>query len=88
MAGDLFEESILELVTPLEPPARPRPPGSPFKDPLPSPTEVYAVGDRVSHDKWGLGRVIDRADDGALLVTFGGTGTQRLVTPYPKLHKL
>lgn len=50
--------------------------------------ESYEVGDRVSHDRWGLGRVVDLAADRSLLVTFGDTHTERLEIPYPKLHKL
>ncbi len=46
------------------------------------------MGDRVSHDTWGLGRVIDLSEDRSLLVTFGGAHTERLVAPYRKLQRL
>ena len=36
--------------------ARRRPPGSPFKDAVAAPVEVFEVGDRVTHDRCGLGR--------------------------------
>jgi transcription elongation factor GreA-like protein len=50
--------------------------------------ETFRVGDRVSHDTWGLGRVIDLSEDRSLLVTFGGARTQRVTVPYRKLQKL
>jgi hypothetical protein len=50
--------------------------------------QAYEVGDRVSHDRWGLGRVIDLAADRSLTVAFGDGHTERLEIPYPKLHKL
>jgi transcription elongation factor GreA-like protein len=50
--------------------------------------ETYRVGDRVTHDTWGLGRVIDLSEDRSLLVTFGGAHTQRVTVPYRKLQKL
>jgi hypothetical protein len=53
-----------------------------------APLETFRVGDRVSHDTWGLGRVIDLSEDRSLLVTFGGTHTERLVAPYRKLQRL
>ena len=53
-----------------------------------APLETYRVGDRVSHDTWGLGRVIDLAEDRSLLVTFGGARTLRVTVPYRKLQKL
>jgi hypothetical protein len=64
-------------------------PGSPFnasraaaKKP-----EHYAVGDRVTHDRHGLGRVTHVEGDAAVHVDFG-SGSQRLTTPTSKLHKL
>ena len=72
----------------ISPVHRRRPPGSPFRDPAPTPLETYQVGDRVTHDTWGLGRVIDLSEDRSLLVTFGGAHTQRVTVPYRKLQKL
>ena len=69
-------------------PVHRRPTGSPFTDQAAAPLEPYRVGDRVSHDTWGLGRVIDLAEDRSLLVTFGGSRTQRVSVPYRKLQKL
>jgi hypothetical protein len=45
-------------------------PGSPFNAPAPvRPTEMFAVSDRVTHDKYGLG-VILAVQDNAVLVDF------------------
>lgn len=66
---------------------RPRPSGSPFRDPVPVPIEVFAVGDRVTHDQQGLGRVTAVEDGVAVVVEFGGR-TVRIVSPYAKLSKL
>ncbi|MET7332281.1 hypothetical protein [Nonomuraea sp. NPDC005650] len=43
--------------------------------------------DQVSHDKYGLGRVIAVEEDVAVLVDFGAE-TRRITAPYPKLVKL
>lgn len=59
---------------------------SPFQ-PEPEPeVETFELDDRVSHDKYGLGRVVDK-DRAAVTVDFG-TCTYRIVTPYAKLEKL
>lgn len=60
---------------------------SPFQPPAePPPVEVFDLDDRVSHDKYGLGRVIEVTDD-AVVVDFG-TSRVRIAAPYPKLTKL
>lgn len=60
---------------------------SPFKPPAePPPVEVFDLDDRVSHDKYGLGRVIEVTDD-AIIVDFG-TNNVRISAPYPKVTKL
>ncbi|MFG6200050.1 hypothetical protein ACFKCF_47915 [Nonomuraea sp. JJY05] len=69
-------------------PRRPLP-NSPFNVPdvpLP-PVEHFVAGDRASHDKYGLGRVIAVEQDVAVLVDFG-TETYRIAAPYAKLVKL
>jgi hypothetical protein len=66
---------------------RPRPAGSPFSDPVARPVEKFAVGDRVTHDQCGLGRIIGVEEGIAVLVDFGGREL-RIGTPYPKLSKL
>jgi hypothetical protein len=63
-------------------------PTSPFKPPPEAaPAEQFAVQDRVSHDKYGLGRVISVEGDIALVIDFG-TSQVRITTPCAKLTKL
>jgi hypothetical protein len=63
-------------------------PTSPFKPPPePPPAEQFAVQDRVTHDKYGLGRVLSVEDDTALVIDFG-TQQIRITTPCAKLTKL
>ena len=47
--------------------------------------EQYELGDRVSHDSHGMGRVIS-VESGAVTVDFGDA-TVRIVSPYTKLEK-
>jgi hypothetical protein len=63
-------------------------PTSPFNTPPAAPpAEQFAVQDQVTHDKYGLGRVIGVEDDTALVVDFGSRHV-RIVTPCAKLTKL
>ncbi|MER8182826.1 hypothetical protein [Kitasatospora sp. NPDC094015] len=64
-------------------------PTSPFKAPVPPVPKRFAVGDRVSHDRYGLGRAIAVEGDGeiAVLVDFGSR-QERLVQPFAQLFKL
>lgn len=66
---------------------RPRPAGSPFRDPVARRVENFEIGDRVTHDECGLGRIIGVEEGVAVLVDFGGREL-RIGTPYPKLTKL
>src|SRR5680860_447469 len=71
------------------PAPRRRLPGSPFnaaRDAIP-PDEVFAVGDRVAHDRHGLGRVLSVSGTVAVDADFG-SGTRRVSTPTSKMHKL
>ncbi|MFB9629689.1 hypothetical protein [Nonomuraea helvata] len=43
--------------------------------------------DQVSHDKYGLGRVVAVEEDLAVVIDFGAE-TRRLTAPYAKLVKL
>jgi hypothetical protein len=64
-------------------------PTSPFKPPPPDPpAEEFAVQDRVTHDKYGLGRVAAVENDNAALVIDFGTQLVRITTPCAKLTKL
>jgi len=68
--------------------ARPLLPTSPFgAPPITLPAEQFAVHDRVTHDKYGLGRVIRIEDDTTLIIGFGSLRV-RITTPCAKLTKL
>jgi hypothetical protein len=59
---------------------------SPFK-PDPEPTiETYAVNDRVSHDAYGMGRVI-QVEAAAVTVDFHSQ-TVRITSPFTKMTRL
>ncbi len=59
---------------------------SPFK-PDPEPTiETYAVDDLVSHDSYGVGRVVG-AEASAVTVDFGSR-VVRITSPFHKLELL
>lgn len=49
--------------------------------------EDYEVGDRVTHDRHGLGRVIAVRESESVDVDFGSEA-RRFSTPAAKLHKL
>jgi len=51
------------------------------------PVEEFAVRDQVSHDKYGLGRVIQVEDDEAVVVDFGSCRV-RILSPFARLTKL
>jgi hypothetical protein len=59
---------------------------SPFRpDPVPV-IEQYAIGDRVCHDSYGLGQVI-QMETSAVSVDFGSQ-TVRIASPFHKMSKL
>jgi hypothetical protein len=63
-------------------------PGSPFRPPeAEEPAETYEQRDLVSHDKYGLGRVLDVLGEDAVVVDFG-THRRRITLPCAKLVKL
>jgi hypothetical protein len=63
-------------------------PTSPFRPPPPAPpAEQFAEQDQVTHDKYGLGRVITVYDDATLVIDFGAQ-RMRITTPCAKLAKL
>jgi hypothetical protein len=66
--------------------ARPRHPSSPFQQQPEPVIEQYVVDDRVSHDSYGLGRVVG-VDAGGATVDFGSR-TVRIATPFRKMTKL
>jgi len=63
-------------------------PGSPFNAlPADPPVEQFAVRDRVTHDKYGLGWVVLVEDDDAVIVVFGSRKV-RILSPFTRLTKL
>ncbi|MDH6214893.1 hypothetical protein [Streptomyces pseudovenezuelae] len=62
-------------------------PTSPFKAPVTAAPKHFAVGDRVTHDMYGLGRVIGVEEGIAALVDFGSV-QHRILSPYSKMSKL
>lgn len=67
-------------------PARRHLASSPFApDPVPI-IEQFAVDDLVSHDAYGMGKVVG-ADARGVMVDFG-THTVRVVSPFHKMTKL
>jgi hypothetical protein len=67
-------------------PARRHLASSPFK-PAPEPTiETYELNDLVSHDSYGMGRVI-QVESAAVTVDFGAR-TVRITTPFHKMSRL
>jgi hypothetical protein len=62
-------------------------PTSPFAPPIVPPAEEFAEQDQVTHDKYGLGRVVSVQDDAALIIDFGAR-RMRVGLPCSKLSKL
>jgi hypothetical protein len=63
-------------------------PTSPFNAPPAAPPAVqFAVQDQVTHDKYGLGRVIGVEDDAAVVIDFGSR-QERITTPCSQLTRL
>ena len=63
-------------------------PSSPFKPPPEAPpVEQYAAGDLVTHDKYGLGRVILVEGDTAVVVDFAPKKV-RIMAPFAMMTKL
>ena len=79
---------ILVLMKPARAASRRFLPGSPFNVlPVDPPVEQFAVRDRVTHDKYGLGWVVLVEDDDAVIVVFGSRKV-RILSPYARLTKL
>jgi hypothetical protein len=63
-------------------------PTSPFGPPSAvPPAEQFAVRDQVTHDRYGLGRVIGVEAGDTLVVDFGSCCV-RIMTPYARLTRL
>ncbi|WP_300611931.1 hypothetical protein [Trebonia sp.] len=81
-------DRILDMMKPVRAEARRFLPTSPFKPPPAAPpAEQFGVGDQVTHDRYGLGRVVSVEDDTVLVIDFG-TQKVRITTPCAKLTKL
>jgi hypothetical protein len=61
---------------------------SPFKPRVPDPIKTFEVGDRVSHDKEGLGRISAVEGTHAVVVDLGGGKLLRVMSPFDKLQTL
>jgi hypothetical protein len=61
-------------------------PNSPFNADPPPAVERFAVGERVTHDKYGLGRIVGE-EEAAVVVDFGSLQV-RVASPFDKLSKL
>ena len=61
---------------------------SPFKPKVPEPIKTFEVGDRVSHDREGLGRISSVEGTYAVVVDLGGGKLLRVTSPFAKLHTL
>lgn len=61
-------------------------PSSPFKPEVVPEIETFNLNDRVSHQSYGLGRVVG-TEKAAVTVNFS-TRTMRIVSPFHKLEKL
>jgi hypothetical protein len=63
-------------------------PSSPFKPPpAPPPVEQFEVDDLVTHEKYGLGRVIVVEGDAAVVVDFAPRKV-RIMSPFARMVKL
>jgi hypothetical protein len=63
-------------------------PSSPFKPPPEDPpVEQYEVGDLVTHDKYGLGRVTIVERDASIVVDFSPRKV-RITPPFARISKL
>jgi hypothetical protein len=79
---------IIDKVTP---PAGSRRPlaNSPFKPAESEPRKEFVVEDLVSHDRYGVGRIVGLEGSSAVTVDFRSSeGMIRVKAPYLKLHKL
>jgi hypothetical protein len=63
------------------------PSSSPFQERVAPPVEVFALHDRVTHDRYGLGLIVGVERDIAVLVDFSSEQV-RIASPFPKLTKL
>jgi hypothetical protein len=88
MGSPGLEGRILVLMKPARAASRRFLPTSPFNAlPVAPPVEQFTARDQVTHDKYGLGRVVLVEDDEAVIVDFGSQKI-RIPSPFAKLTKL
>jgi hypothetical protein len=86
--GPRRNERILVVMKPVRGATRRFLPTSPFNNmPASPPVERFDVQDQVTHDSYGLGRVLQVEDDIAVIVAFGSRRVW-ITWPYAKLTKL
>ena len=64
---------------------------SPFKPPVPEVVETFVVDERVTHDKYGMGRVeeVSGVGESAMsLIDFGSAGRVKLMHNHAPISKL
>ncbi|HZX08511.1 hypothetical protein [Kribbella sp.] len=62
-------------------------PTSPFSPRVAAPIKTFEEGDRVSHDREGIGRITAVEGTHAVVVDLGGK-LLRVMSPFDKLHVL
>ncbi|MFC7309575.1 hypothetical protein ACFQVC_35860 [Streptomyces monticola] len=60
---------------------------SPFSAPVEPIVKHFELGDRVSHDQFGLGRIVGVEEGVAMLVDFGSRQA-RILSPYTRMDRL
>ena len=63
-------------------------PGSPFNQPAVAIVTSYAMSDRVSHDRYGLGTVVGTENGNAAVLVDFGPKVLRVALPTTKMVKL
>ena len=61
---------------------------SPFTPRVAAPIKTFEAGDRVSHDREGIGRISAVEGTHAVIVDLGGGRLLRVMSPFDKLHAL
>ena len=62
-------------------------PTSPFAAPVIPVAKEFSLGDRVSHDQYGLGTIVGVEEGIARLVDFGARQV-RVLSPYTRMDRL
>lgn len=54
----------------------------------PKPKEIYAIGDKIKHEAFGIGEVLNVIDQSIIEVKFIEVGIKKLIAHHPKITKL